>query len=363
MKAIADLRSLDVLIVGSGPSGTSTAIHCAKAGLKVAILERKKFPRHRPGETLHPGIEPLLEQLGVGDRVRAANYLRHEGNWVEWGNEQNFVPFGSDADGTWLGFQAWRANFDAILLERARELGVQIMQPCRAISLLQDQGKIIGVKTSQGEIQASFVVDAGGGFHWLARQLKLEIQKLSPPLIAYYGYVEGYCSKRDDTPAIVADKQGWTWTAKIRPHLYQWTRLPLDGKQLDRDWCPKEFSGLAPKGKILKEDVTWRAIAKPSGNGYFAVGDAAFVLDPASSHGVLKAIMSGIMAGHAIAQILQSHQPESLIIQDYSNWILNWFQQDLLQLKQFYLKLKGSSREPCKILSHLIETGDRFSYF
>ena len=278
----------DVVVIGAGAGGTATAIHCAKAGLKVAILERQEFPRHRPGETLHPGIEPLLDRLGVGEQIRAANFLRHEGNWVNWGEERGFIPFGSDKRGIWRGFQAPRSDFDAILLDRVRELGVEIKQPCRALGLLQEQGRVIGVNTSQGEIQASFVVDATGSFHWLARQLKLEIQKLSPPLIAYYGYVEGYCPERNDTPAIVADKQGWTWTARVRPHLYQWTRLPLDGKQLDRDWCPKEFSGLAPKGKILKEDVTWRAISKPSGNGYFAVGDAAFVLDPASSHGVLK---------------------------------------------------------------------------
>ena len=339
MNTIADLRSFDVLIVGSGPAGASTAIHCAQAGLNVAILERLEFPRHRPGETLHPGIEPLLDQLGVIEQVRAANYLRHEGNWVEWGNEQNFVPFGSDADGTWLGFQAWRANFDAILLERVRELGVQIMQPCRAIGLLQDQEQIIGVKTSQGKIQASFVVDAGGGFHWLARQLNLEIQKLSPPLIAYYGYVQGSCPQRDNIPAIVADQQGWTWTARVRPHLYQWTRLQLDGKQLDLDWYPQELSGLAPQGKMLKEDVMWRAISQPAGKGYFVVGDAAFVLDPASSHGVLKAIMSGIMASHAIVKNLRFGQDEYVVTNAYCQWIRTWFRKDVEELRKFYLRL------------------------
>ncbi|MGK7878009.1 MAG: NAD(P)/FAD-dependent oxidoreductase [Xenococcaceae cyanobacterium] len=329
----------DVVVIGAGAGGTATAIHCAKTGLKVAILERQEFPRHRPGETLHPGIEPLLDRLGVGEQIRAANFLRHEGNWVNWGEERGFIPFGSDKRGIWRGFQAPRADFDAILLHRVRELGVEIKQPCRALGLLQEQGRVIGVKTSQGEIQASFVVDAGGGFHWLARQLKLEIQKLSPPLIAYYGYVEGYCPKRDDTPAIVADKQGWTWTARVGPHLYQWTRLPLDGKQLDRNWCPKEFLGLAPKGEILKEDVTWRAISQPSGNRYFAVGDAAFVLDPASSHGVLKAIMSGIMAGHGIVKILRFGQSEYMVTNGYCQWILTWFRKDLEELRKFYLRL------------------------
>lgn len=329
----------DVVVIGAGAGGTTTAIQCAKAGLKVTLLERQEFPRHRPGETLHPGIEPLLDQLGVGEQIRAANFLRHEGNWVSWGEEQGFVPFGSDERSTWRGFQAPRADFDAILLRRVQELGVEIKQPCRALSILQELGRVLGLKTSQGEILAQFVVDAGGGFHWLARQLKSKIRKFSSPLIVYYGYAAGNCPLRDEYPAIVADDKGWTWTAKIRPNLYQWTRLPLDGKKLEPNWLPSEFTRLKSQGAMLKADVTWRLLDQPSGKGYFAVGDAAFVLDPASSHGVLKAIMSGMMAGHAIAQILRYHQPESLIVQDYSDWILHWFQQDLLKIKQFYLKL------------------------
>lgn len=329
----------DVVVIGAGAGGTATAIHCAIAGLKVLLLERQEFPRHRPGETLHPGIEPLLEKLGVGEQIQSANFLRHEGTWVNWGEEQSFMPFGEDDRGIWQGFQAPRADFDTILLQRVRELGVEIRQPCRALGLLQDQGRVMGVKTSQGNILAQFVVDAGGGFHWLTRQLKLDIRKFSPPLLAYYGYVAGNYPPRDEHPAIVADETGWTWTARVHPHLYQWTRLPFDEKKLEPNWLPPEFTGLQPQGAMLKADVTWRAIAQPGGKGYLAVGDAAFVLDPASSHGVLKAIMSGMMAGQAIAQILKAYQPESLIIQDYSNWVLNWFQQDLIKLKQFYLKL------------------------
>ncbi|MBJ8205870.1 FAD-dependent oxidoreductase, partial [Bacillus cereus] len=88
----------------------------------------------------------------------------------------------------------------------------------------------------------------------------------------------------------------------MRPNVYQWTELSFDNVALKRDWIPEEFQGLKPMGKPNGADVTWRAISQPGGAGYFLVGDAAAVLDPASSHGVLKAIMSGMMAAHSLAQ-------------------------------------------------------------
>ncbi len=122
-------RSVDVVIIGGGPAGSATAISCATAGLSVLVLERAAFPRDCPGESLHPGVEPLFTQLGVGDAVRAARFVRYPGFWVEWDGPRQFVPFGQDANGPWLGFQAWRAELDALLLERARALGVEVLQP------------------------------------------------------------------------------------------------------------------------------------------------------------------------------------------------------------------------------------------
>lgn len=325
----------EVVIIGSGPSGSAAAIWCAQIGLSVVIIEREQFPRERPGETLHPGIEPLLRQLGVAELLKGG-FLRHEGNWIQWEGKKQFVPFGSDNTGVWQGFQLWRADFDAILLNRAKELGVKVLQPCRASQLIVSENRVIGVVTSEGPLRSSFVIDAAGGQHWLARELDLKIKSYSPRLIAYYGYAEGECPIRDYVPAIVADKQGWTWTARIRPQLYQWTRLSFDNELIDRDWMPVEFFGLKPRGKTRGADVTWRAVTAPAGLGYFVAGDAAAVLDPASSHGVLKAIMSGIMAGYLITQIFNDGQLEYKAIHKYCQWIHNWFQHDIEKLKSLY---------------------------
>src|SRR5918997_3197373 len=62
----------DVAIVGSGPAGASCAAFCARAGLRVVLLEREKFPREKVcGDCLNPSCTPVLERLGVAERVRA----------------------------------------------------------------------------------------------------------------------------------------------------------------------------------------------------------------------------------------------------------------------------------------------------
>jgi len=109
----------DVVVVGGGPAGSAAAIACAARGLSVVLCERERPGRERPGETLHPGIEPLFEQLGIADRLAQVVGARHAGIWIEWGGPRRFEAFGGDASGQWSGFQVWRADFDALLLARA----------------------------------------------------------------------------------------------------------------------------------------------------------------------------------------------------------------------------------------------------
>ena len=327
----------DVLIIGGGPGGSAAAIRCASAGLKVTLIERQAFPRERPGETLHPGVEPLLKQLGVFEQVERAGFLRHEGNWVTWNSAERFEPFGADENGPWRGYQAWRADFDLILIDRARQLGVRVMQPCRADHPLLDDARVAGLETSEGSVSSAFVIDAAGGSHWLARQLGLSIERWSPPLVARFGYFEGECPARDEAPAIVADNNGWTWTARVKKNTYQWTRLAFQ-KEAGQT-TPPEFEMLKPLGPVQGADVTWRVVSRSAGPGYFFAGDAAAVLDPASSHGALRAMMSGIMAGHQIAQVMLHNASEARVAAAYSRWLRDWFLHDARIMAELYAKL------------------------
>src|SRR5262249_43132228 len=224
------------------------------------------------------------------------------GHMVSWDGPPRFVPFGKDDDGPWLGIQAWRPTFDAILLERARQLGVSVEQPGQPRRVLQVGSRVSGIITDHGRLEAHFVVDATGQRSWLAGQLGLEIERRGPSLTAWYGYARANCPERDEAPALTGDDAGWTWVARVRPQIYQWTRLNFDGHRPRPGWLPAELTGLEPCQPTRGADVTWRMPSCPAGLGYFLAGDAAAVLDPASSHGVLKALMTGMMAGHIIVR-------------------------------------------------------------
>ncbi len=103
---------LDVAIVGGGPAGAAAAITAVEAGLRVALFEALPFPRFRPGEALHPGVESLLRQLGVWDALLATSPVRHYGHEVEDRTGVRFVPFGGPPNDPWRGLQVERGVMD-----------------------------------------------------------------------------------------------------------------------------------------------------------------------------------------------------------------------------------------------------------
>jgi flavin-dependent dehydrogenase len=326
----------DVAVIGGGPAGAAAAIGCAEAGLRVVLVERCSFPRLAPGETLHPGVLPVLRRLGVEEEVLSAGFLRHPGHFVSWHGPERFVPFGQDEQGPWLGLQAWRPDFDVLLLTRAGRLGVEILQPCRPRRALLAGGRVAGVATACGLVRAAYVVDATGRRQWLSRQLGLPQERRGPRRVAWFGYVEGDCPARAIAPALAADATGWTWVARVRPELYQWTRLGRDNQRLARGWLPPDLQGLKPIGPVSGADVTWRISGAAAGPGYFLVGDAAAVLDPASSHGVLRALMSGMLAAHLISAVRRRGGLASVAAAAYQRWLRGWFDHDVQGLTRLY---------------------------
>jgi flavin-dependent dehydrogenase len=331
----------DVVVVGGGPAGSAAAIACASRGLHVVLLERDAFASERPGETLHPGVEPLLAQLGVAEKLPTVIGTRHEGLWVEWGSPRRYEPYGADGDGPWSGMQVSRAALDSLLLTRARELGVEVRQPCAVTAPLLGGAKLNGVMTDEGPIVARVVVDGSGRSRWLGRALGIDSPSRSPRLIVRYGYMEGACPARDAAPALVGDATGWTWTARVHHRKYQWTRLDL-GTVPAVDWLPEEFRELSPLSRSRGADMTWRMADRAAGPGWYVVGDAAAVLDPTSSRGVLKALMTGVMASHLIAGVVQGRAPADEAARAYHAWISDWFETDVKNLTAFYRMLNNS---------------------
>src|SRR5918998_9271 len=158
----------DVLVIGGGPAGATTAALLASEGHDVVVLEREKFPRYHIGESLVPGVMPVLERLGLSDRM--GPYQRKNGISLLWGAEREVwtVYFGEGGPYEYA-YEVQRAEFDNLLLTRARELGALVLEEATVTDVLfDDDGRAVGAEYRVGDspqtarIDARFVVDATG---------------------------------------------------------------------------------------------------------------------------------------------------------------------------------------------------------
>jgi flavin-dependent dehydrogenase len=329
----------DIAVVGAGPAGLATAISARRRGCRVTLLERTRFPRYRPGESQHPGVGVLVKELGIEDLAQFSP-IRHSGIWVNWQDTAKFFAFGEDGFGPWRGYQITRSILDQVLLARAKQLGVRILQPCGETKIFRNNGRVLGVHCEHGQIKARFTIDASGSQHWLRRELNLPLLKLSPRLVACYGYVHTPECKRFANPSITADGATWTWIAQIEADVCHWTRLNLNSgfsREVPLELQPSVMSCSKPFGA----DVTWRTVQPTAGPGFFLVGDAAAVLDPVASHGMLRSLMSGMMVGHLIACVIHGLEKEKSVISFYKGWLADWVRHDIVAVTDLYRRLEA----------------------
>jgi hypothetical protein len=104
----------------------------------------------------------------------------------------------------------------------------------------------------------------------------------------------------------------------------------------DPDWMPDELRSLPPLGRSRGAAMAWRLATPVAQPGWFMAGNAAAVLDPTSSGGVLKAIMSGMMAAHRGAPVIAGSVPADAAAEANGNWVADWFAPDATRLAPFY---------------------------
>lgn len=158
---------------------------------------------------------------------------------------------------------------------------------------------------------------------------------MSQPIFSQCGYAN--CSSEDfETPVFRFDEQGWYWLAAIDRNEIQWTRTWFRTNDIDRTWTPSELQSEVELSRSQGFNVTWRHVTAFSGSGYLIAGDAASIVDPASSRGVLKALMSGILAAKVCSTSLSGSHPEAELMTGYSEWIYRMFWHDVNKLNELY---------------------------
>jgi flavin-dependent dehydrogenase len=327
-------RGFDLVVVGGGPAGAAAAITAAAAGLSVLVLENSAGQRRRPGETLHPGAGTVFTQLGIAGAVADRGWLRHEGQWVEWDAPARFVPFGGTATEPWRGYQAPRPELDRLLLDRAVAAGAEVRR-CTALAPTRSGGRVDGVITETGRVDAGHVIDASGRRHWAARALRHPVHRVTHRLLASWGHLQGPDAAPPGPPLLRADAEGWTWTARVGPETWAWVCLDVTGRGRLRPPPGSARVGSGPFGA----DVTWRRADVTAAPGLRVVGDAAGVLDPASGSGVLRALVTGAVAGTSVVDVVAGRARENEVAAAYRRWLADWFRADVRRLDQLYRAL------------------------
>ena len=169
----------DVLIAGAGPAGSAAAVHFARAGLRVVVVDRARFPRDKPcAEYMSPETLRLLGRLGVLERLDGAGGHRLPGLRV-------VAPFGSELLGLFAraghapfrphGLSLPRRVLDAVLVDAARAAGAEVREKVAVEELLYDRGAVAGaVVRSQGgrtAVRARLTIGADGLRSKVARRL------------------------------------------------------------------------------------------------------------------------------------------------------------------------------------------------
>jgi flavin-dependent dehydrogenase len=322
-------ESCDVAVIGGGPAGSAAGTQLARAGLRVAIFEKEKFPRFCVGESLLPHGNDLLRRLGVWEKLESSGFLRKYGAEFATADDscRHRLWFGDnlDADHEYT-YQVERAAFDQLLLDHARASGCTVREQAK-ITRLEDHDS--GAAIVRGEdpegsfaVRARWIVDASGRRSFAGPRLGLrraETQK--ERRVAIYAHFAGAArheGKAEGHISIVRTSGGWFWMIPLAgDRMSVGLVLPAaevkgaaDGK-LEEIFsahvaaAPAVATRLAASRRLTPlratGDYSWK-FSSFATRRVILTGDAAGFVDPIFSSGVMLAMQSGLLAADLVAR-------------------------------------------------------------
>ncbi len=324
----------DVLILGGGPAGSTSAALLAEQGHRVLVLEKTTFPRYHVGESLMPFCWFTLDRLGLTGRMDEIGFQHKKSVQFATTDGRISAPFyffqhlDHPAATTW---QVERETFDTMLLDNARTKGAEVRENTTALDFLKDEsGRVLGVKARTGdedafEVTAKVTLDCTG--RDALYQRKHRTRRRDPELnkISIWTFFKG--AKRDPgldegaTTIAYLPEGGWFWNIPLRDdivssgivaerdYLYRDTRDPAEiyAREIENNaWIKEHLSEGEQFGQYwVTGEYSYRAEHCAS-DGLVLVGDAFAFLDPVFSSGVFLAFKSAEMAADATHAALEN---------------------------------------------------------
>lgn len=336
----------DVIVVGAGPSGSSAAYHLAKAGLKVLLFEKDKFPREKVcGDAVTPVGITLLEEMGIFSylnapvfKIRGVRIFTTKGgvNEAHFKLDESYPPYALTVP---------RYYLDKALKEAAENAGAEVREGTKVVSIqFNESGIASGVTfNSQNRTfieKAHFIVLAcGGGSKLAAEALGVKIIDFKAVGVAIRAYFENVTGI-GDYMEIYGEDLYWPGMAWIFPMGENRVNAGIGYYLRDslkmKASLNKSLSTFVEKGLYSSKRLARaKMISKPRAlkifmggikkkafyNGVFLVGEAAGLVNPFTGEGIAPALESGKCAAQTIISAFQENWKISEIMSNYQKKI------------------------------------------
>jgi flavin-dependent dehydrogenase len=350
----------DVVVVGGGPAGAAAATVLGRGGLRVTVVEREVFPRFRVGESLVPNCMPVLERLGVLDKIAAHGFQDKFGvtfHDQESGLQASF-RFREGRPWPCFTYDVHRAEFDHILLDHAAaQPGVTLCQPATVEAAAFDRGGVtvrLGGRGAPPALRARFLIDASGRDAFLASRIGRRRPRPGLGKVAIFAYYRGarrWPGREEGNVRIHIFPDGWFWWIPLARDetsvgcvLHARTVKGFAGppaalfaEMIER--CPPVRDGLGAAERVTPIHTAANfayAVRPVVGDRFLCVGDAVAFVDPIFSAGVFLALVSGELAGEATLAAFRDGRFHRRRFRDYERRLERGLRPFTHFIEQFY---------------------------
>ena len=313
----------DVLVIGGGPAGTTAAAMLKKKGFEVTLLEKGSHPRFHIGESLLPMNLPILERLGVLEKIESIGVRKPGADFTvaNSGRESQTFYFKRALGGSPAhAFEVRRSEFDQILFKNCRQIGVDVFEglEVRRVVALDDSRHLVEAIDNNGEQhqwETRFLVDASGRDTFLTRKNGWKKRNPKHVSAAVYTHFRGVTRREGEDQGNISIywfESGWVWMIPLQDDIMSIGVVSLPEHLRTRNGSLDEFilTTLGNLEEVSERMVSAEAImpAQATGNysylsdrmvgpGFAIIGDAFAFIDPVFSSGVYLAM-------HAAEQVV-----------------------------------------------------------
>ena len=333
----------DVAIVGGGPAGSTAATLLAKAGRRVVVLEREKFPRFHIGESLLPFSMQTFDRLGVREKLDRAFLPKYGGEIMAACGTRGVKFYFKDGFRSQRdrAYQVTRSEFDKVLLDHSRENGAEVREETEVtkVEFSNDRAQI-DIESGDGaksRIEARYLLDCSGRQTLLGSLFKVKrtydhLQKFS--VFAHYENIDRLPGKDATLIRMVRGLDSWFWMIPLTETRTSIgvvidTRAFRETKLAPETALEKFIAEQPLMAERMKKAVRVSPVYSASdfsyrnttlaGERWLLAGDAAGFIDPVFSSGVFLAIMSAEKAADALEEVLQDERKRHRLFKKYSH--------------------------------------------